>query len=69
MKSYLSHRSKRFGYDGWALVMPNSPIPLPWTVSTTRAEVRQLRKERGDLFERGARIVKVRVDVRRVGGE
>tara|TARA_R110002049_G_scaffold281333_1_gene460830 strand:- start:3639 stop:3842 length:204 start_codon:yes stop_codon:yes gene_type:complete len=67
VKGYLSHRSKRFGYDGWALLIPGALRPLEWTVSTTRAEVRALRKERGDLFERGAEIVKVRVDVRRVG--
>lgn len=67
MRGFLRHRSKRWDYDGWALVVPDSPTPLLWTVSTTRAEVRQLRKERGDLFERGAEIVKVRIDVRRVG--
>lgn len=63
MMSFLQHRSRRWGYDGWALVMPGACKPLEWTVSTTREEVRELRKLRGDLFERGAEIVKVRVSV------
>ena len=61
MKSFLSHRSKRWGYDGWALCMDG--FPLIWTVSTTREEARQLRKDRADLFERGAEIVKVKITV------
>lgn len=64
MMSFLQHRSRRFGYDGWALLMPGASKPLAWTASTTREEVRQLRKLRGDLFERGAEIVKVRISVR-----
>ena len=63
MMSFLQPRSRRFGYDGWALKMPGASKPLDWTVSTTREEVRQLRKLRGDLFERGAEIVKVRISV------
>lgn len=63
MMSFLQHRSRRFNYDGWALVMPGAIKPLDWTASTTREEVRQLRKLRGDLFERGAEIVKVRISV------
>lgn len=63
MMSFLRHRSRRSNYDGWALVMPGASKPLPWTVSTTREEVRQLRKLRGDLFERGAEIVKVKITV------
>lgn len=63
MKGFLAGRSRRFGYDGWALLMPGATKPLEWTVSTTRREVRELRAERADLFERGAEIVKVRVEV------
>ena len=63
MISYLASRSKRWGYDGWALLMPGDTKPLNWTVSTTRAEVRKLRRLRGDLFERGAEIVKVKISV------
>ena len=65
MKSYLSHRSNRCGYDGWALSL--NGFPLYWTVSTTREEARQLRKDRADLFERGAEIVKVKITVEVVG--
>jgi hypothetical protein len=43
--------------------MPGANHPLAWTVSTTREEVRELRKLRGDLFERGAEIVKVKISV------
>lgn len=63
MMSFLQHRSRRWTHDGWALVMPGASTPLAWTVSTTREEVRELRKLRGDLFERGAEIVKVRITV------
>ncbi len=63
MKSFLSHRSRRWGYDGWALRIRGALQPLDWTVSTTRAEVRQLRRERGDIFLTHAEIVKVKVSV------
>jgi len=63
MKGFLQHRSHRFRYDGWALFMPGAEVPLYWTVSTTRKEVRELRKDRADLFERGAKILKVKITV------
>lgn len=59
MISFLKFRSKRHGYDGWAMQMHGSP--LEWTVCTTRAEVRKLRKSRSDLFLDGAEIVKVKI--------
>lgn len=61
MKAFLQHRSRRWGYDGWAIMMPGSEKPLAWSVCTTRAEARALRLERGNLFEQGAEVVKVRV--------
>lgn len=64
MMSFLQHRSKRWGYDGWALLMPGATKPLEWTASTTREEVRDLRKLRPDLFERGAKEVKVEIIVK-----
>lgn len=63
MKSFLSHRSKRFGYDGWAMLMPDATHALTWTVCTTRAEVRRLRKSRADLFLDRAEIVKVKIRI------
>jgi hypothetical protein len=63
MKQYLRHRSKRWSYDSWALLMPGATRPLTWTVSTTREEVRQLRDEYGDMFTSKARIVKVRINL------
>ena len=42
MKEILRHRSRRSGYDGWALRLPEWRVPLPWTVSTTREEVREV---------------------------
>lgn len=62
MKSFLRHRSNRFGFCGWAIQLPEGPI-CEWSVSTTREECRQLRREKADLFERGAQIVKVRISV------
>ena len=69
MKSFLNHRSKRFDLDGWALKIKGDLRPLAWTTSTTRAEARQLRHDRADIFERGADIVKVRVWVEEVAGQ
>ncbi len=66
MISFLRYRSKRFGFDGWALRFGESP-PMPWTVSTTRAEVRELRKSRTDLFLEETEIVKVKILVEVVG--
>lgn len=45
MKQFLNHRSRRFGYDGWALKLADAKQPLAWTVCTTRAEVRALKAE------------------------
>lgn len=63
MKSFLSHRSKRSNYDGWALLYPGATRVMNWTVCTTRAECRALRKSRGDLLDRDAEIVKIRISV------
>lgn len=63
MKSFLSHRSKRLSYDGWALRFGETGKPMPWTVSTTRAEVRQLRASRTDLFLEETQVVKVKISV------
>lgn len=63
MKSFLSHRSKRWGYDGWALMIHGATKPLEWTVCTTRAEVRALRQSHSDLFLDRAEIVKVKISV------
>lgn len=63
MIGFLQNRSRRFGYCGWALLVPGASRPMEWTVCTTRKEVRQLRALRGDLFVRGARIVKVKLTV------
>jgi hypothetical protein len=63
LKEFLRHRSRRWGYDGWALLIPGATKAMDWTVCTTRAECRELRAERGDLLDRGAEIVKVRISV------
>lgn len=67
MKSFLSHRSRRFGFDGWALRIKGASHVMLWTVCTTRAEVRKLRQSRGDLFLDGAEVVKVKIIVECVG--
>lgn len=66
MKSFLRNRSGRFGYDGWALACPDTGYVFDWTVCTTRQECRDLRREKADLFERGAEIVKVKISVEAV---
>jgi hypothetical protein len=70
MKRFLEFRSRRFGYDGWALRVRKADKPMDWTVCTTRAEVRALRREKfaeRDLFQK-VDVVKVRVTVEVVGG-
>lgn len=62
MKEFLRHRSRRWSHDGWGLRMPGG-IVMQWTVCTTRAECRDLRARRGDLLDRGAEIVKVKIMV------
>jgi len=63
VKSFLSHKSRRWGYDGWALLYPGATHVIQWTVCTTRAECRALRKSRDDLFLDGAEIVKIKISV------
>lgn len=54
--------SKRHGLDGWALQVVGAKQPMPWTLSTTRAEARceLLDIRRRGLFQ-GVRIVVVPV--------
>ena len=68
MKSFLRAGSKRWGYDGWGIKPKRAEGVLEWSVSTTRAEARELRDK---LFSRDIpslnredfEIVKVRVSV------
>lgn len=65
MKRFLGYRSKRFGFDGWALHFRGAPKPMGWSVCTTRAEARALRKERfaeQDMFQK-IDVVKVKITV------
>lgn len=61
MKQFLSHRSRRFGYDGWALRSKSDGWVVQWSVCTTRQECRELKKERHDLFNDDWEIVKVKI--------
>lgn len=62
MKSFLKHRSRRRGYDGWALRVKGESTPLPWTVCTTRQEVRDLQNSlEKDFFSQPMEIVKVKI--------
>lgn len=69
MKEFLRHTSKRLAYDGWALLMPGAAVPIKWTTCTARDEARELRDSRPDLFERSAKIVKVKISVEAIGHE
>ncbi len=45
MKRILDNCSRRFGIDGWALVVKEFPNhPCPWSFCTTRREVRELQE-------------------------
>jgi len=63
MKGFLQHRIRRFGYDGWAARVKGAPRPLEWTTCTTRQELRELLRDRRDLFALGVELVKVRITV------
>lgn len=63
VKGYLQHRSRRFGFDGWAAQVRGASRPLEWTTCTTRAELRELLAERRDLFALGVDMAKVRVEL------
>jgi hypothetical protein len=69
MKKFLKHRSKRFGYDGWALQMKGSLMPMAWTVCTTRKEVRELLEEERNWIRPDIEIVKVRIVVEAVNSQ
>ena len=45
MKRFLNARSRRWGYDGWALKSKKASRPMDWSVCTTREEARELRDE------------------------
>lgn len=66
MKAILSHTSRRWGYDGWALRVRGAKAPLGWSMCTTRREARDLRRERDPLF-RDLEVVKVRAVLEVVG--
>ena len=67
MKRFLDHCSRRFGYDGWALRVKGAEKPLEWSTCTTRAEARELRRDKRDLIT-NLEIVKVRVNVEVANG-
>ena len=56
-------RSKRQGYDGWALLMPETQRPLGWSLCTTREECRDLIRARPSLDRIEPRVVKVRLQL------
>lgn len=63
MKRILENCSKRFGYQGWVLIVEGSQRPLDWSLCTTRAELRELQKTlTPDLFSRTS-IVKAKINL------
>lgn len=63
MKRFLDFRSRRWGYDGWAVRVKGAEQPLYFTVCTTRGEARDLRAGMLDWSARGLEVVKVKIDV------
>lgn len=66
MKRLLTHRSNRWGYDGWALRVTGARMPLYHTVCTTRAETRELKNELSqqvpDLYN-DLELVKIKINL------
>lgn len=69
MKAFMRELcSRRSGFDAWALQVRGAPMPMRWTVSTTREEARELKRAiPADMFVGPLEVVKVRVLVERVG--
>lgn len=67
VKAFLrGNLSKRWGVDGWALIVKGAQEPWWWTTSTTRQEARELKAEleRNDTdFFRKLEVVKVNIEV------
>ncbi len=74
MKKFIQMRSRRYGYDGWAVAVVGSPVVFDWTTSTTRKEARVVKRDMEDTFNRHGEqlldckleVVKVKVQVVRV---
>lgn len=63
MKQILNNCSRRFGHDGWAVLINGATVPMYWTMCTTRAEVRELvQLHTGNMFDYH-KIVKVKVNL------
>ena len=66
MRAFLRNRSRRRGFDAWAVQVVGADKPLRLTVSTTREEARAERKGlTRDLFVR-TKVVKVVISVEAV---
>ena len=63
MRRFLDARSRRWGYDGWALKVKKASQPMDWSVCTTREEARELRDAEPFLTDIQIEIVKVRLIV------
>ena len=63
MKRFLGARSRRRGYDGWALKVKKASQPLDWSVCTTREEARELRDE---MFNSGRFCTDVQIEIVKV---
>jgi hypothetical protein len=63
VREFLRHRARRYGYDGWAAQAKASGAIMPWSVCTSRDELRQLMREKRGWFPSGVRLVKVRITV------
>jgi hypothetical protein len=63
VKQFLKHRSRKQGYDGWALMVKGAKSPMGWTVSTTRKEIREVKKTEGAWIRPDIEIVKVKIEV------
>lgn len=63
MKRILDNCSRRFNYDGWAILIDGTSAPLSWTFCTTRAEAREIHRELNpDMFARTS-IVKAKINI------
>jgi hypothetical protein len=62
MQGFMRHRSRRWGYDGWAVRVRGGEQPLAHTVSTTREEARaELAQQM--KFGNSLEVVKVRIAI------
>jgi len=63
VKNFLQPRSRRWGYDGWAVRVVGGKHPMFHTVCTTRQEARELAAGTMIFGNERLEVIKVKITV------